>query len=401
MNVIAFIGDGAATRVSAAVFESNHLIGDGQRYGYCPARADGLMTETTIRPAEQDDAQGIIDLMTGAMDWPGFVHRGSKLEFWRWRYASNPRGFTNEVVTVCDGRVCAHAASLPTDLVINGAVHHGAQYSDLLTREDMRGKGIMDGSVPLLHRLNMEKGTEVEFAFPSVAGEKVVRKAGFTDLSVQMGQYELITDPDSFFESVKFGGTKKFAYHVLMRLKGNRVKDDPTIEVREATSFPEDIEAMVQRFQAGFTFVLRRDMDYLRWRYAEPRGGHFRLLFASRGTSTVGFMVLRPYTIEGRTYMDIADLVAEVGDESVIDALVKEGARVCREAGSSVLQIWLPADHPYLPDLGRAGFHVRQPGPGERKMKLLYRPAEGADQLAQALKDGMKCHLVLGDTDWI
>jgi hypothetical protein len=359
------------------------------------------MTEITTRAAEQGDAQGIIDLMTGAMDWPGFVHQGSKLEFWEWRYASNPRGFTNEVIAVRDGKVCAHAASLPTDLVIDGTAHRGAQYSDLLTREDMRGKGIMENAVPMLHRLNIEKGVEVEFAFPSVAGEKVVRRAGFVDLPVQMMLYELIANPDGFFEGSRLGGIKKMAYAGMRTLKGGRAKDDPTLEVYESSKFPGDVEDLVKRFQAAFTLILRRDPKYLDWRYAQPRGGQFRTLLARRGGTTAGFMVLRPYVIDGRTYMDIADLVVEVGDKSAIAALVREGARVCREEGSNIIQIWLPAGHPFLPDLGREGFLLKQTGPTERKMKLLYRPAEGADDLARTLKGEMKCHLVLGDTDWI
>jgi hypothetical protein len=345
-----------------------------------------------IRASDEGDAQGITDLMTGAMPWPGFVHQGSTLEFWKWRYAHNPRGFTNEVVAVSDGKVCAHAASLPTDLVIDGATHHGAQYSDLLTREDMRGRGIMKHAVPLLHRLNTEKGMEIEFAFPSVPGEKVVRKAGFTDLPVQMGRYELIANPDGFFENVRFGGVKKIAYAGIRAFKGNRSRDDPALEVFESSTFPDDAEALVKRFQAAFTFVLRRDLDYLRWRYSEPRGGHFRVLFVRRGGSTVGFMVLRPYNVEGHAYMDIADLVAEPGDGD---------AMVCKEEGSNVLQMWLPTDHPYLPHLDRAGFHLSPPGQGERGMKLLYRLAENSTQLAPALQSGVKCHLVLGDTDWI
>ncbi len=359
------------------------------------------MTEMTVRKADRDDARGIIDLMTGAMEWPGFLHHGSKMEFWEWRYGSNPRGFTTEVVALCDGKVCAHAASLPTDLVVGGAVHRGTQYSDLLTREDVRGRGVMESAVPKLRELNRARGVEVEFAFPSVAGEKVVRKAGFVDLPVKMGQYELIADPERFFGNVKLGGIKRMAYSGIRVLKGNKVKEDPSLEVFESRSFPEDTEALVARFQKAFDFLLRRDLSYLRWRYAEPRGGHFRLLFARRGGATAGFMVLRPYTIEGRAYMDIADIVAEAGDGATIGALVREAAKVCREEGASLIQIWLPTDHPFLPDLGRAGFWSKPTGPEERMMKLLYRPVEGSDQLAQALKGVQRCHLVLGDTDWI
>lgn len=370
-------------------------------YMYGPRGQLGFMTEITIRAVDQGDAQGIIDLMTGAMGWPGFLHHGSKMEFWQWRYAANPRGFTTEVVALCDGKICAHAASLPTDLVVGGEVHRGAQYSDLLTREDVRGQGIMERAVPQLHELNRAKGIEVEFAFPSEAGEKVVRKAGFVDLAVQMGQYELIADPDQFFSNVRLGGLKRIAYSGIRTMKGRGIKDYPGLEVVESTTFPDDVEALVARFQKAFTFVFRRDLDYLRWRYAEPKGGHFRVLFARRDGATTGFTVLRPFQVEGKAYVDIADIVAEAGDSATIGALVREGTRVCREEGASLVHIWLPTDHPFLPDLGRAGFLLKRPGPGERMMKLLYRPAEGAERLAQALKGEQRCHLVLGDTDWI
>lgn len=344
---------------------------------------------------------GIIDLMTGAMPWPGFPHEGSKHDFWQWRYCRNPRGFTNEVVADCDGRVCAHAASLPTDLVIGGVVRRGAQYSDLLTREDMRNRGLMDRAVPLLRKLNEARGIEVEFAFPSMAGEKVVRKAGFVDLPVNMGHYELIADPDRFFRDVRYGGLKKIAYRGLRAMKGDRARSDPAVEVYESTVFPDDVEEMVRRFEKAFTFVLRRDGDYLKWRYSDPLGGKFRILFARRGPSTAGLIVLRPYPVEGRTYMDVVDLIAEAGDEGVIGALVASAAKVCREVGSTIMQMWLPSDHPYLPDLGRAGFLQRQAGAGERTMKLLYRPADGSGGLLSSLEGGLRCHLVLGDTDWV
>jgi hypothetical protein len=368
---------------------------------YLSALAGVPLTDTAIRSADRGDVTGIIELMTGAMPWPGFPHEGSKMDFWQWRYGRNPRGFTNEVIADCGGRVCAHAASLPTDLIIGGAVHRGAQCSDLLTREDMRNKGLMDRAVLMLRQLNKSRGIEVEFAFPSAAGEKVLRKAGFVDLPVNMGHYELIADPDRFFRDVRYGGLKKMAYRGLRTLKGDRARRDPDVEVYESVVFPDDIERMVLRFEKAFTFVLRRDVEYLRWRYSDPRGGKFRILFARRGPSTAGLIVLRPYSVEGRTYMDIVDLVAEVGDEGAIGALVSSAARVCREIGSTIMQMWLPSDHPYLPDLGRAGFLHRQTGSEERTMKLLFRPLDDSEEIMSSLKGGLQCHLVLGDTDWV
>ncbi|MBI0584113.1 MAG: GNAT family N-acetyltransferase [Methanomassiliicoccus sp.] len=364
-----------------------------------PGEGRTNMTDISFRTADRKDAPAIVDLMTGSMDWPGFRHEGTKMDFWNWRYSSNPHGFTNEVIAESDGRIDAHAASLPTGLVIRGRKRSGAQYSDLLTRESRRGQGIMERAVARLLERDREKGIELELAFPSISGEVVVRKAGFVELPVQMSHYELIADPDAFFADMKMGSFKKLAYGGLRMLKGNKAVEDPVVGVREVADIPGDIEDLIGRFQTAFDLVLSRDAGYLKWRYAEPRGGHFRIVIASKGGSTTGYMVLRPYVIDGRAYIDVADLVAEVGDGATITALVAMGARICKEEGASIMQIWLPADHPFLPDLGRSGFLLRHPGPGERKMKLMCRPL--AKDLEEELSGELRCHLVLGDTDWI
>ena len=74
---------------------------------------------------------------------------------------------------------------------------------------------------------------------------------------------------------------------------------------------------------------------------------------------------------------------------------------MCHQVKANILQFWLPTDHPYLPELGRLGFLLRQPAPGERRMSLVCRQLTSDPLLKEQMAGDLRYHLVLGDSDWV
>ena len=159
------------------------------------------MVTIHLRTTERGDSGNIVRLLGRTNEWPGFDHQGTEIDFWEWRYCHNPIGFTNEIIADSDGRVLSHAASLPAELRIGQNVHLCAQLSDLFTDPESRGQGLMESAMTALHAKDREKGIEMELAFPSPAGYELTMKAGFVEMPVSMGHYELITNPGQFFNS--------------------------------------------------------------------------------------------------------------------------------------------------------------------------------------------------------
>jgi Acetyltransferase (GNAT) domain len=359
------------------------------------------MVAVLLRSAEKEDSGRIVKLLNGTDNWPGYDHRGTAIDFWEWRYVHNPLGFTNEFIALTDDRVLSHAASLPTELRIHQHLRLCAQFSDLYTDPESRGQRLMESAMSGLHDRDLERGIEMEFAFPSLAGYDLAMKAGFALMPVRMGHYELITNPDQFFSNVRFGTFKKVAYEGMKLVKVRRVKDIEEVDIQEVDVFPDDITRLTNEFERSFDLVFHRDEKYLRWRYERPESGIYKIIVSRKNGAISGYAVLRPYLVSGKKYMDLVDLVVLLEDRDSLNALIDRSVEMCHQEEANMLQIWLPTDHPYLPELGRIGFLLRQPAPGERKMSLVCRQLTPDPLLKEQLAGDLKYHLVLGDSDWV
>ncbi|WP_019176860.1 GNAT family N-acetyltransferase [Methanomassiliicoccus luminyensis] len=348
-----------------------------------------------------EDRSKIVGLLETVEGWPGFEHGGSNEDFWEWRYKRNPLGpaFTCHVWRGED--ITANAGGLRTELAIGGSVRRAAQWSDLYTHPDHRGQGMAQRAVKCLEDQERNGGVHLDFAFPSATGYEVVKGRGFREMPVRFAQYELITNPERFFANVRMGQMKRVAYEVLRMIRV-RSGDESGVTTMVADHFPEDIEALTTAFGGRFDMVLHRSRAYLEWRYADPVGGKFILLFARRDERTAGYAVLRPYAISGKPYMDIIDLVALPEDVPALRSMLRTAVAISQEHGSDLLQMWLPTTHPFATELGRMGFFLRQPVQGERLMRLMVRPLVEDAALKEIMgRPHLKYHMVLGDTDWV
>lgn len=342
----------------------------------------------------------IASFFQDTMNWPGFDHAGEAEDHWRWKYLSRPKnGFVS--CAAWDGdRVVSHAASLDTDIFIDGTVWKGGQWTDLYTRQEYRGRGLADAVARCLEERLVEQGVDIEIAFPSLAGQEVIQKRGFEELNVPFVQFEIVTNPSSFFGNDPLGTVKKLAYESFQAIRTpNLIIGSGLVE--EVDTFSEDVEGLVRRFEGMFDIAVHKSPEYLNWRYTEPTGGRFRVLLAAKGDRTVGFAVLRPYANGGSTYMDIVDCMVDLEDDQVPRVLLAEAVELARREGVDAMQVWLPSDHPLRPYLNKSGFLNRSPRPEEREFKVMFRVSDGQELRRTLSRPGLRAHIMLGDSDWV
>ncbi len=332
------------------------------------------------------------------LDWPGFEHTGSAVDYWEWKYLRRPHaGFVS--CASWDGpRPVSHASWTATELLLLGREVRGGQVGDLYTHPAHRGQGLADSVLSC-----MEEGEEIDvrFAFPSEAGYEILSKRGYREAEVPFVQHQLITDPAKFFGQVRLGRLKRVAYEAMLAVRSPAPPPFPGT-VEEVRSFPEDAGEMARRCEARFDLTVRHSTAYLDWRYLEPQGGRSRVLVARREGTTAGFAVVRLYGQDHSRYIDILDLMSDPDEPAAAPALLSEVSTLAKREGSDGVQVWLPRGHPAAAALERAGYLPRSPLPNERRLRLLYRTAEGREDLAEALaRTDLKAHIMLGDTDWV
>ncbi len=142
-----------------------------------------------------------------------------------------------------------------------------------------------------------------------------------------------------------------------------------------------------------FDFVVARSRAYLNWRYADTRGGRFRIRVASAGDAIQGYAVTARTGDRGV----IADLLTLPGRLDVAHALVDDALDSLAETGAVSVMTWLPTRHPYTGVLRRWGFTSAR-----RRVDYRYQPLSTSASELQFLRDrDARLHVMPGDSDYV
>ncbi len=340
----------------------------------------------------------LVKMFEEVMDWPGFVHNGTGLDYWEWKYRRRSCPGFASCAAWSNGHPVSHASWINSQMLVNGRELLAGQISDLYTHPNFRGHGLADRVLGCLNKHSLANDVEMMFAFPSSIGYEIMRKRGYFEIGSQFVQYQLITNPSKFFAQTKLGMLKRMAYEAMLAVRSPSLRGT----VEEVDSFPEDVGEMTRAFEARFDLVARHSTEYLNWRYADPAGGMFRILITRQEARTTGFAVLRPYSMDDAHYMDIVDMMFDLNDPMVAQELIAAAISAAQDECADGIQTWLPGGHILAPILGRTGFLIRAPLTGERQLRMLYQTAEGEDELQKTLdRPDLKIHIMLGDTDWV
>ena len=223
----------------------------------------------TVRAFQPGDEAQILGLFNRC-----FPHAPRTLEHFRWKYQHNP--FGNERISLAfdpDGRLVAHYAGYPLRLTTGETVHH---IGDTMTAPAVRQVG--RGPTSILGRI-------VNHFYTTFCEGGVAFNFGFNTANIQ----KLST---RFFRAVRVAPVAYRVWPAPPRVaRWRRWARGYQIEiVRELA--PEFDEL------APRGFMVRRDAQYLRWRYLDHPDVSYLFLALRRWRRLVGWAVFR--TIDGR-----------------------------------------------------------------------------------------------------
>jgi hypothetical protein len=157
--------------------------------------------------------------------------------------------------------------------------------------------------------------------------------------------------------------------------------------------FDESLDEFWQQAHRSFDFIPARTMEYLNWRYCDPRSGYFTAEVAEEGGRIVGYAVSS--TSNGRGYL--ADVLALPEREDVVAALVERAVAGFAARDIGIVLCWIPAQHPYRAVLARMGFEQ-----AKRPVRMMYRPLQATPvELAFLGESQATMHFMIGDTDLV
>jgi GNAT superfamily N-acetyltransferase len=303
------------------------------------------MTDWTTRFYQPGDETAICALYERVFEQP------MTLERWRWQYAHDPGGILLAVAP--DGSLAGHYAVSPLRFLMNGETIQGALSLDTMVHPNYRGQGMFTRLANALYDHLAAQGIDFIYGFPNEQSHHgFIKNLGWRDLQPTLPLYVYPLNFSSAIQKVlpvpllaRLGSpAAKLGYRALF---GAPRPIPSSIQVRKVQDFDERFDGLLE--YAPARLMLKRDHDYLTWRYLKHPDHRYTILAAESGDSLLGYAVLSSQVTAG---LNAAYLVDILGRKDAVTALIR--AAVDSAQDMDVINCMMFP--PYAPLLRRSGF---------------------------------------------
>ncbi|MEZ5977103.1 MAG: GNAT family N-acetyltransferase [Planctomycetota bacterium] len=327
--------------------------------------------------------------------------KGANAKELAWRYDDGPHGASLSFVTRDrEGRAVSGYACNPR--VVRTFGEHAAlvgETGDVMTHPDARGKGLFSELDRACMRAAGEAGWAAVFGLPNRRSAPI-----FTG---KLGWHQVGTiRPHTFLfdggararrlrsrEGRLAGFSAPFAARSCARRRGALERAGGGFDTREVERFPAEVAELDAALSKRFAFMVRRDADYLDWRFARNPSGLHRALVARRGAAFAGYVVVQ-LPREGEDVGFLVDVLAE--DPAAHAALLSAGLERLEREGAVAAQATAIDGSWWQDRLREAGFLDPKP---ENHLVVISYLHDVDHPVARVMLDAAQWYLTDGDRD--
>jgi len=156
---------------------------------------------------------------------------------------------------------------------------------------------------------------------------------------------------------------KEIGYNIIskMNLMKNILKRDvknnhELSRIKEIKYFDEGINAFWHGIKDHFSFIVKRDQEYLNYRYLDSRGGKYKVRILEEDNEILGYIVSGTKENNGYETGLIVDLLSKPYRIDVAEKLLNEALKQFDDKGINVVMSWVIQYHPYDQLFQKKGF---------------------------------------------
>jgi len=316
------------------------------------------LKEYEVRLYRPGDEEGIVHLLQSVFNgWPHFDLNCTPLEHWRWKYRDNPLGIITISLAVKDEKAigCVHA--VPRKAKVRDENVLCVFGADLVIHPEFRGMGITKNLDNELKILDDKYG--INFCY-FITGNPVVLevfdKEGYSRFPHNVINLVRIKNIDLHLQKmpVENAWIKKLGFHLLNKvniLKNALVGSKfpyQNVEINEIDRFDERIDDFWRIVSEHYDFIVERRMDYLNWRFCDPRAGNFLIKQAEENGTIIGYSILNINKFHEQYPIGyIVDLLTLPDRFDAVEALVSDAVRYFDSNDINLVNYQLVQGHPY------------------------------------------------------
>jgi hypothetical protein len=366
-----------------------------------------------IRPYREGDEEEIVELLELAFDgWPNFDLPCTPLEHWQWKYRDNPENKCIIVVAEKDDEIVGCMHTLFMYVKFRERYRLFVQFSDAVVNPIYRKHHVWTTMGEFCRDLIEREGETLIIAF---MGNPIVMRKAKEARNRKRFPHILTTlikikDIDYYFENRKTNQRiiDKAGLHLLTfynRLRNSLVKSNfeisRDVNIMKIDRFRKDINVFWRRIADQYDFIVKRNQDYLNWRYCDPRGGKYQIKIAKKKDEVLGYVVfrerLKANKTENKTIVGyIIDLVSLPKHLNISYGLLELTVQYFEEKSINLIQSWIVKNHSYEDIFRRQGFIDSKIRP-----EVSYGSWNSNVKVDEMSSQPSRIHIQYGDTDWI
>ncbi len=302
----------------------------------------------TVRRAVPADKAGIFKFLLEAYGENG---RYKFPDRWEWQFERNPFKPDDKIPVFVavdeNGKVVGQSAAMYEPLKVGAEYLTLAWALDAIVLPDYRGQNL--GFETL--RINCESSPLWMGMIMAPSSRHILEKLGCQAVDHVISYRRVARfDPDSINQGVR-NRTQQPAWqntmgNLLRFLRLDKVfalainaatavqdaclesKRDASIDIQERECFDESFDRFWEKHQLFFPVIIRRDRQFLNWKYLEQPDMHYRIFTSSRDGEMSGYLILRcAYPPETNSGI-IADLLADPDDTASLRALLFHALKI-------------------------------------------------------------------------
>ena len=276
-----------------------------------------------------------------------------------WQFFDLPAGPAKLYVIRDGDAIVSLYAAIPQILEVEGHSLEARMVQDVMTHPDFRGRGF-------LHHLagvcldNINQSDIAGYTFPNDRSEKSFRRGGWS---------ELCEVP-----------------HRSKDLEGH-IHSGVSLRIEPLDGLFGGWATEVWNV-AGLSVGVRRDAQFLNWRYGKPDNKYYKYLIEDDR----GLLVLKLYSDGVSGVLHILELVLGIRARDLLPEVLAFCFDFAAGHGAQTVTAWLANGHPYAPQLDAAGLVIK---PMRKRFVFVHAPAA----YARRVEDAAAWHLTQGDSD--
>ncbi len=318
-----------------------------------------------------------------------------------WRYDQNPHGraisFVQRTGTgdFVSGYACSPRRAVPSGDEARSAIV--GETGDVMTHPDWRKRGLFSALDRAAMAESKTLGWPLVFGLPNRRSAHIFLELGWERVgTLRPWTFVLRADAIARAERAKEGRLRGWLTPLAARsgrAARTRLRASAPLCAERLTAFPREVAELSRRVEPRFALMVRRDADYLDWRFLRGPSGLHRAIGLHDGTRLAGYVVVQvPRPGESTGYL--VDLLAE--DDAGVAAALETGLATLEAAGASVVQATAIDGSWWNGVLAGAGF---QPPKPENHLTVIVHVHDATHPLGKAARHPERWYLTDGDRD--